>query len=248
MLGMMMWSPGRRGKRSVIVGERCVLHARFACAEIRRTETTPEAVVRRRVRSAARRLQKMGVTEVVLPAQFPESSLPEDMGLRPVSTLALRRMVVSDWVRAALESRGISGTCVRIAVAAETLNGELVRTVTELSLRYRYVLLDLEHGGEELTRHLRREYGVSVLLSPSAEQVEAAEAAVLFAPREGWSGGNPVFLKIWDERSPLPTLVLPPTMEEQLPEGVDRSGLLAALGRAGVLRPGQLHVVSGERP
>lgn len=242
MLGMILWKEHSPGKRPVTMGERCVLHVRFACAEIERSPKTPGAVLRRRIRGAVRRLAKQGVTEVVLPESFTYSTVLEEAGLHPVSTLPLRRMVAADWVRAALEDRGITGTSVRIAVAAEELTGELVQAVTELSLRYRYVLLDLRRGGEELTRHLRREYGVSLLLSPSQEQVDGAEAAVLFAPRREWSGKNPVFLRLYDETVPLPGLALPPAMEEQLPDGLERGNLLAALRQAGALRPGQITV------
>lgn len=242
MLGMILWKEHSRGKRPVTIGERCVLHVRFACAEIACSARTPKAVLHRRVRGAVRHLAKQGVTQVVLPEPFAYSDLLEDMGVRPVSTLPLRRLAAADWLRLALEDRGITGTSVRIAVAAEELTGELVQAVTELSLRYRYVLLDLKRGGEELVRHLRQEYGVSLLLAPSQEQVEGAEAAVLFAPRQAWSGKNPVFLRLFDETAPLPWLTLPPAMEEQLPQGLDRGQLLAALQQAGALRRGQITV------
>lgn len=69
-------------------------------------------------------------------------------------------------------------------MAGSQLTGELVRTVTELSLRNRYVLLDLPYGGEELCRQLRREYGVTLLLSPAKEQLEGADVLLLFDRRE----------------------------------------------------------------
>lgn len=59
----------------------------------------------------------------------------------------------------------------RVLVTANALSGEVVRTVTELALRHRYLLLTVPFGGEELCRRLRREYGVSVLLNPTAEQM-----------------------------------------------------------------------------
>ena len=242
MLGMILWKDHRRGKRAVTIGERCVLHVRFACAEIERGERTPVAVLRRRVRSAMRRLEKLGVTEMVLPENFEISNVWEEVGIRPVSTLALRRAIAADWVRLALEEQGITGTSVRIAVAAEEMNGELVQAVTELSLRYRYVLLDLPRGGEELTRHLRREYGISLLLSPSQEQVAGAEAVVLFSPKQAWNEKNPVVLRLFDEQVPLPGLALPLAIEEQLPDGLNRGQLLAALRQTGTLRPGQITV------
>ena len=44
-----------------------------------------------------------------------------------------------------------------MAVCAAQMTGELVRTVTELALRHRYVLLDLPYGGEDHCRQLRKE-------------------------------------------------------------------------------------------
>jgi hypothetical protein len=92
-----------------------------------------------------------------------------------------------------------------VAVSADRLTGEIVRTVTELVLRHRYVLLDLPGGGEELCRQLRREYGVTLLLAPSAEQVRDAEIRVAFDRRE-WDR-DLLCLRLYDESQPLPQLL-----------------------------------------
>ena len=42
-----------------------------------------------------------------------------------------------------------------------------------------------------------------------------------------------------------PPLLLPPALEEQLPRGLRRPQLLAALVEGGVLRPGQITVGAG---
>ena len=103
------------------------------------------------------------------------------------------------------------------------------------------MLLDLPYGGEELSRQLRREYGVSLLLGPSKEQLEGAEALVLFGERQDLERKNPVVLALYEgDEDPLPPLVLPPAMEERLPAGCDRPQLLSALREAGALRPGQI--------
>ncbi len=242
MIGLMVWTPAEKGKRTVRLEERTVLHMRFAWAALSRGPRTPEAVLRRRVAAAAKRLHRMGVNRAVLPPAFPYGAQLEKYGIRPVSTLALRRRVAADWVRAALAERELPVGGARVAVSAAQLTGEAVRTVTELALRHRYVLLDLPGGGEELCRQLRREYGVSVLLGPSKEQMEEAEALVLFDPRTDLAAKNPVVLTLYGEEAPLPALALPPALEEQLPDGADRGQLLAALQEAGVLKPGQMAV------
>ena len=240
MVGMLLWkSPGKR-ERGVQPRERSILHTRFLCTEIVRGPRTPEAVLRRRVMAAVKRLRKHGVAQVVLPEDFPYGELLAKAGLRPVSTLPLRRAIAADWVRWSLREREIPPAGARVGVCAAALTGDVVRTVTELALRHRYVLLDLPYGGEELARQLRREYGVSLLLTPSQEQLDGAEALALFDPRTDCAG--PGRLRLYDEAAPLPPLSLPPALEEKLPEGVQRGQLLAALREAGSLQPGQLSV------
>ena len=163
-----------------------------------------------------------------------------------MSTLALRRRLAADWVRQALAEGGVPPGGARVAVSAAQMTGELVRTVTELSLRHRYVLLDVPYGAEELCRRLRREYGVSLLLGPSKDQMEGAEALVLFDPRTDLSLKNPVALRLYDEGQALPPLSLPPEAEEALPHGADRGQLLAVLREAGVLKREQIVLGTGK--
>ena len=241
MMGMLLWKSPEAGKREkrMALTERSVLHMRFACVEVVRGPKTPSAVLRRRVASAAKKLHRAGVTRAVLPPDFPFSAELEKYGVRPVSTLPLRRALAAETVGWRLERLGLTAGA-RVAVVGEQLTGELVRTVTELCLRCRYVLLDLPYGGEELSRQLRREYGVSLLLGPAREQLEGADALVLFDARTDLK--NPAALALYDESQPLPPVSLPPAMEEALPPGADRGQMLAALREAGVLRPGQIAV------
>ena len=53
--------------------------------------------------------------------------------------MTLRRALAADWVRAVMETGALSPGTAKVAVAGSQLTGELVRTVTELSLRNRYV-------------------------------------------------------------------------------------------------------------
>ena len=225
MIGLLLWKlPEKRG-RSLRVGEPSILHMRFTCAEITRGSKTPEAVLRRRVIAAGKRLRKLGITRAVLPEDFAYQELLERQGIRAV-----------------METGALSPGTAKVAVAGSQLTGELVRTVTELSLRNRYVLLDLPYGGEELCRQLRREYGVTLLLSPAKEQLEGADVLLLFDRREDLKPGGVVLPLYEGAQTPLPPLLLPPAMEERLPAGADRGQLLAALREAGALRPGQITV------
>lgn len=242
MIGLLLWKEPGGGRRAVTLREISVMHARLLLAEVARGPKTPEAVVRRRVAAAGKRLRKQGVVQAVLPRDFSYGPALAKAGVGPVSTLPLRQALAADHTRWLLAERGIPAAGARVAVTAGTLTGQVARTVTELCLRHRYVLLDLPYGGEELCRQLRREYGVSLLLGPDKDQLEGAEALVLFDPRTDLTCRNPAVLRLYDETAPLPPLLLPPALEEKLPEGADRAQLLAFLREAGVLRLGQIAI------
>jgi len=242
MIGFIAWQEAAPGKRqkAVVLREESILHTRFLKAEILRKEKTPEAVLRRRVLAAGKRLHRLGITQVVWPDMFAYGEMLSACGIRPVSTLPLRRALAADWLQWALEQRFGTSAGGRIAISAQRLTGEVVRTVTEVALRHRYVLLDLPGGGEDLCRQLRREYGISLLLAPTGEQLEEASALILFDKRDDSVGGNGVVLPLFDESVPMPALSLLPAIEEKLPAGADRVLLTAALRQAGVLRAGQI--------
>ena len=212
MVGMMLWEPSGHWTRPVTLKEVSVLHIRFLCARMAQDRRRNPLTERRRLRTAGKKLLRQRVEQVVLPAGASAEALPE--GLRPVETLPLRRAIAADWC------------------------GELVRTVTELALRHRYLILKVPFGGEELCRRLRREYGVSIVLNPETER-EPVSVHMAFDPTEAQGSG---FLPLYDESQPLPRLLLPPEVEARLPEGLDRGQLLSALWRTGALRPGQVSV------
>ena len=249
MIGMLTWTPAAGGLRqkSVTLEARNLFHMRVAWTTVARGPRTPEAVTRRRVLTAAKRLRRAGVTRVVLPEGFSYGAQLEKCGVAPVSTLPLRRALAADLTRTAMAARYLSGGSARVAVVGDQLSGELVRAVTELALGHRYVLVDVPYGAEALAAQLRREYGVSLLLSPAREQLEEADVLVLFAARTDLRRKNPVVLPLYDETAPLPPLLLPPALEDQLPQGLQRPQLLAALVGGGVLRCGQITVGTAER-
>ena len=187
MIGMLIWDRAGHGLRPVRMKEISVLHVRFLCGEVTARERTAAVARSHRLRTAGRRLLRQGVERVVLPEGSAADVLPK--GLRPVSTLALRRAIAADWAGELLRLRQQPPGGARVLVTANALSGEVVRTVTELALRHRYLLLTVPFGGEELCRRLRREYGVSVLLNPTAEQMAEAAVQIAFDPVEAASGG-----------------------------------------------------------
>ena len=230
MLGMITWTSPTGGwaHKRTFLKEQKVMRASFLTAQVTRGPRTSELIMRRRIRAAVKRMRKAGVTRLVLPEDFPSGAELEKGGVMPVSTLSLRR--------------GLSTSGASIAVAGDQLSGEMARAVTELSLGSRYVLVDVPYGGEALAAQLRREYGVSLLLSPTQEQLEGADVLVLFAPRPDLRPEKGAVLRLYDETAPLPALLLPPALESQISSAYDRPQMLAALIEAGALRIGQITV------
>ncbi len=241
MIGYVQWT---EEKKACAPGETAILRMRFYQVGILRREGTPELLVRRRAAWAAGRLHKLGVTRAVFPEDFPYAALFARRGVLPVETLPLYRSLAADWIWAEMKARGLSAGAA-IAISGDRLGSEVTRTVTELCLRVRYVLLDVPYGAEELARQLRREYGVSLLLSPTKEQLESAEVLALFAPRKELSCKNGAVVPLYPgaHLDHPPRLRLPPVLEESIPEGCRREELFAALWEAGALRPGQIEVI-----
>ena len=241
MTGLLVWSPEKRLRCETkeILGLRC------ACAFVPKGAQTPEAILRRRCRRALKKLAGQGIDRVILPEGFRMEPFLDRFGLQRVSTLPLRQRLAADWVACALAEQGACGT--RIAVSAEHLTGAAVRTITELALRYRYLLLELSYGGEELCLSLRREYGVSPQLNPGREILETAEVWVAFDPMSGQTKPACRVLPVYDETVPLPRILLPPLLEEQLPAGICREQMLSVLQEAGRLPYGQIALGKEEK-
>ena len=168
MVGMMLWEPSGHWTRPVTLKEVSVLHIRFLCARMAQDRRRNPLTERRRLRTAGKKLLRQRVEQVVLPAGASAEALPER--LRPVETLSLRRAIAADWCGELLRFRGENPAGARVLITADALSGEVVRTVTELALRHRYLILKVPFGGEELCRRLRREYGVSIVLNPETER------------------------------------------------------------------------------
>ena len=243
MMGLIVWQQPGAGKRlrTVTAQETAILRVPFLQVEVVRGPRTRPGTLERRMIRAAQKLRQAGVRSTVLPAAYPPSQWPQRQGVGVVSTLSLRRSLAVELVRRITAERGLPPGSVRIAVTAGQMTGELVKTVTELTLGYRYVMLDVPYGGEELCRRLRREYGVSLLLQPSREQLEEAQVLVPFDRRTDLTGNNEAVVALYEgAESAFPPLTVPPSVETQLPAGADRLQLLAALRGAGALAPGQI--------
>lgn len=239
MFGWVGWTEEKRVP-AVQVGEREVLRMRFCTVTIRRSGRTPAALLRRRCRRAARLLRRMGITRAVFPEGFPFLSGFAQEDVRPVEALPLYRALAAELVQAALSARGQRGKETTVAVCADQLTDEVRRAVTELCIRNRYVLLDAPDREGAFCRQLRREYGVPLSRAETAEQLDRADAVVLFSARAGVFADQTVLELYAGGR--LPEVLLEADGEEELPVDGCRRQLLSALWAGGALRPGQVRV------
>jgi hypothetical protein len=234
LFGLVEWAEGGAPRRAE---EIAVARVGFLRVRLIRGRRTPAFLLRRRADAAASALARRGVTRAVFPAEFPFLERFARRGVLPVETLGLYRQLAASLALAALAERGVPPAEAAAAVTALHLTGEVRRAVTELSLRCRYVLLAANGEGADFCRGLRREYGVSLQLTPSRRQLDQAEVRVDFAPGQGPAAGQSL-VALWEGGPPLPPLRWeggPP-----LPEGPSRPQLLAALWRGGAMEAGDL--------
>lgn len=151
-----------------------------------------------------------------------------------------RRLLAAPLTRRRLEEGGFLPTQAVAAVSSDRVIREVTDCAKALALSYRYVLLSVRGDAGPFARNLRREYGISLLLDPSPDQLDRADALVLFSPRTDLTLNNPILYTLYPGgeagRGRLP-LYLPPALAEQAEANCDREQLAAALHAMGALPP-----------
>ena len=104
----------------------------------------------RRAASAAKQMRAQGIRRAVFPVDFPHTAVFFRCGIVPIDTLPLQQILCVPYVRRQLDHLGLSGTQAVIAVSGVSVSEAMARTVRDLSRTYRYVLLSVSSGGEEL--------------------------------------------------------------------------------------------------
>lgn len=234
MLGYIAYGDGP--KRPVLE-EKKLGGGRFLALTVRETARPGGPLALARARKAARQLRERGVRWAVFPVDFPYTALFIRQGVSPVETISLRRALAAPLTRRGLEALGLSPTEAVVGISGDRMTRELWDTAKALALSFRYVLLSAPEG-EKLARELRREYGISLLLRPSPDQLERADALLLFAPRKELAGRNPILYTLYPGgeggRGRLP-LVLPAALAEQAAPNCDTEQLAAALFAQGAV-------------
>lgn len=234
MLGYILYG---EGPKRPALGERQLSGGTFVTLQVglRTRPNGPMALYR--ARQGARLLREAGVRTAVFPVDFPYTALFIRQGILPVDTLPLRRALAAPLTRRRLEQLGRQPTQAVVAVSGERATREILETAKALALSYRYVLLSAR-GGEDFAKSLRREYGISLLLDPSPDQIDRADALLLFAPRGDLAQDNKILFTLYPGgeagRGRLP-LCLPKALADQSESNCDREQLAAALYSQGAL-------------
>ena len=153
-------------------------------------------LARYRARQGARLLREAGARSAVFPVDFPYTAMFIRQGILPIDTLPLRRALAAPLTRRRLEAGGFQPTQAVVAIAGDRAVREVTECAKALALSYRYVLLSAR-GAENFSKSLRREYGISLLLDPSPDQLNRADALVLFSPRTDLSQDNPILYALY---------------------------------------------------
>ena len=173
----------------------------------------------------------------MFPVDFPYTAMFIRQGILPIDTLPLRRALAAPLTRRRLEAGGFHPTQAVVAIAGDRAVREVTECAKALALSYRYVLLSAR-GAENFARSLRREYGISLLLDPSPDQLNRADALVLFSPRTDLSQDNPILYALYPGgeagRGRL-SLCLPADIRTQTAANCDEEQLAAALYAMGAL-------------
>ncbi len=117
---------------------------------------------RGRLRSAAKRLSRLGACRVLVPPEFTRWELLEAFGLGPVDPLPFLRVYAGELTLAALERAGSDPRHSAVALRARRVDRDMVRAAEFLCPRVRELAISAPQGGEALSSWLRREYGVPV--------------------------------------------------------------------------------------
>ncbi len=234
MLGYIIYGEGPRRPE---LGERQFSGGNFITLRMALEARPNGPLARFRARQGARMLREAGARSAVFPVDFPYTALFIRQGILPIDTLPLRRALAAPLTRRRLESGGFQPTRAVVAISGERAVREVTECAKALALSYRYVLLSAR-GAESFARDLRREYGISLLLEPSPDQLDRADALVLFSPRTDLKLDNPILYALYPGgeagRGRLP-LCLPAEVAAQMESNCDQEQLTAALYAMGAL-------------
>ena len=177
MLGQIVYSTGSCGRLRLEEGS---IHGR----PVLRAKVDPEGYwAKHRLQKAGRLLGRSGVRRVLVPEGFEGWAALEKQGLRRVEPVGFLRAQAAPLTLAALRRREREPERCAVALRSVRADRDVVNAAQELCLQVKDVCISVVRGGEELSEHLRWEYGAAVC--PDHPTVAAA---VRFDARTGRQG------------------------------------------------------------
>ncbi|MDL2273274.1 hypothetical protein LJC34_01805 [Oscillospiraceae bacterium OttesenSCG-928-G22] len=162
----------RRGDVTVapgtIHGVRAVMGTVYATGKER------DGALRRRVARLAKRLRERRVVRVVTEAGFPFTDVLEQHGLRPPDRRKLFRAAAPELLRGYVAERRVAS----VAILCRRPTEEVFRAAAAIGEGAKSILLLADYEAETVAGLLRREFGLSVLLSKT--HLAACDAALLY--------------------------------------------------------------------
>lgn len=127
---------------------------------------------KRRIGRGAKRLARAGIRRVLVPRDFDQWPILARWDLRPVDPVPFFRFYAPQIILAALKRQGIAPNMATVALRGQRVDRDMARCAQMLCPLVRQVAVSAPQGGEELSRWLRREYGLPV--QPDGAQVSLA--------------------------------------------------------------------------
>ena len=187
MYGYIVWT---KELRRPVVTEWEIQQLRFRCVAIPLRKGIPRFIQRRLVSRAAGLLHKEGVARAVFPKAFPWLDIFAEYHVFPADPMVMCRALAAELVQTRLHARGQTGKGVLVAVCTHRITEEVRRTVTELCIRNRYVILAAAERDDGFCRRLRREYGIPLVQTENPEQLAKAAVLVRFSPEMQYTKGQ----------------------------------------------------------
>lgn len=177
-----------------------------------------------RLRRGTKRLAQAGIRRVLVPQGFAQWPILAHWDLRPVDPVPFLRFYAPQIILAALKRQKIASHTATVALRGQRVDRDMARCAQLLCPLVRQVAVSAPQGGEELSRWLRREYGLPV--QPDGAQVSLA----VYFDGEGAGEGD---LLLWGPNPQLWGVV--PRAPGLMEEDQEDLGLLTALWETGKL-------------
>jgi len=229
-------------KRPLRVYRGTVASVPFAVARLSQRSAAGEYLAA--VRAAAQ-LRRLGVKEAVFPTDYPHMACFKKKGIFPVDPLPLYRKMAPELIKRKMEQKSIVATDAAVAVVTQRLNRETEQIVLETAQYVRHVMLSVSGDAEEFGVFLRREYGISLIVRPSRQQLEQAEVLLFLCAAEWQQARNPIALHFYggEWRNCGVRFALPRQLQGEVEENCDQLQLLTVLCRQGMLKNYQIDII-----